>query len=214
MADFYVGNTGGGDFEPIPAGVYPAWCYGLVDMGTQAETYQGKTSHRQKVRLLFELPLEKDKNGKVRTIGATVTANLVGDSNKLKKWLQSWRGKPFTKEESDRFKLSAVVGKGCQLVVINKPKGSDPSKVSDYIDNIMPVGKDPATGKPADYLKCSQPNIVFTIEGWDQQVYLSLPQWLQNKIAESPEGKAKMGGKPAPATGQQQPEPQDDSIPF
>jgi hypothetical protein len=81
--------------------------------------------------------------------------------------------------------------------------------VSDYIDNILPMPKG------VQLPQCSRPKLLFTIDGWDQQVYQSLPQWIQTKIATSPEGKAKISGQPAPTAGQAGSVQQhDDDIPF
>lgn len=204
MSAFYV-SSNSKDFEPCPAGAHPAWCYGLIDLGTQTEQYQGKTTSARKVVLLFEVPLEKDKEGNPFTVRAKVTASLSDRAN-LRKWLQSWRGRPFTEEELKKFELSAVVGKGCQLIVIHKPKAGEPNKVSDFIDNILPFPKN--TQLPP----CSKAKVVFSIDDWDQKVFDSLSKSQQEKIASSPEGKAKLSGK----TAQPPAAPQDDdsSIPF
>lgn len=203
MAQFFVGNNGK-DFKPCPAGVHLAWCYGLIDLGTQHDPKFNK--HQRKVVLLFEVPGELDEEGKPVSVRAKVTAS-TGDRSNLRKWLENWRGKPFTPEQIQKFELSAVVGKGCNLVVVNKPRTDQPGKMSDFVDNILPFPKG-ATLAP-----CSRPNIIFSIDDWDDAVYKSLGQKMQEQIAASPEGKAKLSGQPAPTAAPAAAQ-DDSSIPF
>ena len=52
-------NSGGGNFEPPPAGTHRAICYRVIDLGTQQSEYQGQTKHQRKIMLSWELVDER-----------------------------------------------------------------------------------------------------------------------------------------------------------
>ena len=45
-----VSDTGGGSYDPVPAGVHKAICYALYDLGTQAFEWQGQKKKQEKKR--------------------------------------------------------------------------------------------------------------------------------------------------------------------
>jgi len=55
-------NNGGG--QTVPAGTHVARCYQIIHIGTIVDTYQGEEKLVNKVRLVFELPLETADFGK------------------------------------------------------------------------------------------------------------------------------------------------------
>ena len=44
----------GGQFEIPPAGNHPAVLVGIIDLGTRPSTFQGKTTDRREVYLVWE----------------------------------------------------------------------------------------------------------------------------------------------------------------
>jgi hypothetical protein len=43
--------------KPIPpAGLHPAICYAIIDMGTHQENFKGNVSNKPKVKFCFEFP--------------------------------------------------------------------------------------------------------------------------------------------------------------
>lgn len=210
------------EYPLCPVGTYEAWCYGLVDLGTQHNPKFNKSY--PKVRLLFELPHMKNEKGEPLSMGRTYTGGLAGmtDRSDLRKHLQSWKGEPLTPDEIKGFDLMRLIGKACVLVIEHYQRSDGSGKMADGIQTILPaakdpeaLAKDPRTKKVKAMPPCSRQHLVFTIANWNQQVYDSLPKSMKEAIAASPEGKAKLSGQPAPQQGQGGGNSQEDEqIPF
>jgi len=134
---------GGGDFTPVPAGVHMGVCYTVLDLGTHDNTYQGDTKRRHEVYVGWQIPaltveIEKDGQKVVvpQTIGKFYTMSLFKQAT-LRKHLDAWRGKPFTKEELDGFELFNIGGVGCQMVVTNEQKADGSVKAK--VEAVMPL---------------------------------------------------------------------------
>lgn len=143
----YASDTGGSDdFKIVPAGMHPAVCDMMVDLGLQeqkSQLYGDSIKHQVYIR--FQVPgerLEYEKDGvKVEgpmTIGCYYTLSLH-EKAALRKALQGWRGREFTAEEADKFDITVVLGKPCTLNVIHKT-GND-GKVRAKVDSIGPSMK-------------------------------------------------------------------------
>jgi len=186
----------GGDYTPAPAGTHLAICYGVIDLGTQEEVFEGKQKKSEKVRIVWELPNETTADGKPMSIGTFYTVSLH-EKAKLRKHLEAWRGKPFTEEELKGFKLTNIIGKACMLVVVHKPRANGDG----VSDSVMSVSI-PMKGLPVPAM--TNKPLIFDIENFDKVVYDSLPDFLKKMVALSPEGAAKLGYRP-PVGGQNQP---------
>ena len=130
----------GSKFEPLEAGAEIAICIGMIDLGTTENTYNGKTSDKHQVLLIWEVPgqtemrkiKDSDEEKEVtRTISKFYTMSLNEKAN-LRKDLESWRGKAFTAEELEGFEGKNLLEKGCMISIICEPntKGDMKSKVS------------------------------------------------------------------------------------
>jgi hypothetical protein len=199
--------------ENPPVGSHLARCIGLIDVGTQHhQGFQGGAPWNSRdVQIVFELcgvPMaglyRPELKGKMFRVQATVKQSLH-PSAKLRRWLVSWRGKDFTKEELEAFDPRKIVGRGCRLTLVER---------NDYvnIDGIAPC-------EPEKPPKPTYPLIVFSLEPdeFDQKIYAQLPPRLREKIAQSPEFKALVGGgdgEPDPAEEYAGPAEESDSIPF
>ena len=157
----YASDTGGSDdFKIVSAGMHPAVCDMMVDLGLQeqkSQLYGDSVKHQVYIR--WQVPgerLEYEKDGvKVEgpmTIGSYYTLSLH-EKAALRKALQGWRGKEFSKDEAEKFDIAAVLGKPCTLNVIHKT-GND-GKVRAKVDSIGPTmkGMTPAAveGEPILY---------------------------------------------------------------
>lgn len=174
-----------------PAGTHVATCFGMLDLGTQTDFVQGKSVTAHKVWIWWELSNEKDQEGKPIQIGAFFTLSLNERAN-LRKMLDSWRGRPFTSEELKGFDVSKIVGAACMLSVIHEQKQNG---IRDKIASVaaMPRGM---TAPPL-----INPKTILNLDSFSQQVYDTLPKFLKDMIAKSPEGQ-KWGLRPT----QQQPQ--------
>ena len=123
----------GTTFKLVPAGQYNAVCVDVVDLGIVKTQWQGKEKTVHKCRIVFELDAVDRDTGKRLTLGAYFTASLSEKAN-LRKFLEGWRGRPFTAEELKGFDTESLIGIGALLQVIHTPKGD---KTYDNINSIM-----------------------------------------------------------------------------
>lgn len=184
---------GGGEFELVPAGVYLARCYRMIDLGTQTNIsakYGTKTV--REVMLYWELlqddagePVFMEDGERVFSISKKYTLSMNKKAN-LRKDLDSWRGKPFTDAEADDFDITKLLDKFCMIQVVHNTSGD---KTYANVGTIMTTKKT-AEGK----------NEVgaFSIDDPDMEFFGTLPQWLQDKIKESAEWED--DGEEQPAT--------------
>lgn len=132
----------GKSIDPVKQGMHQAICYGVYDLGTQFNEVFGNSSHQ--VILQFELPHERieiekdgDKQDFPRAISLMCRLSLHEKSN-LRKHLETWRGKTFTKEELKGFNLEKLLGVNCILQVLHKTKND---RTYANISAIMPLTK-------------------------------------------------------------------------
>lgn len=122
------------EYKVLSAGPHNAVCQLMADLGMQETPYGDK----HKVYLRFEVPGERiqyERDGVdydvPMSIGATFTLSLNERAN-LRKFLEAWRGKSFTKEELEGFELTNLLGKPAMLIVTNKVDKE--GKTRAYID--------------------------------------------------------------------------------
>jgi hypothetical protein len=129
MGTFVSGKS---DFVQAPEGVHNAVCVDVVDLGMVSTSFGPK----HQIRIVWELetlmPPDKRNPQVQRPFMASkwYTASIGSKAN-LRKDLQSWRGKPFTEEELDKFDVDNVLQKPCRLVIqeYDKQDGSKGTKV-------------------------------------------------------------------------------------
>lgn len=181
-------ESSGKDFDPVPAGMHQAVCYGIVDLGTQQPMNpQHKPAH--KVVFLWEIPSERveftrdDKKYNLpRGISRMITLSLSAKSN-LRPMLESWRGRPFTPAELEGFDLKTVLGANCLLNVIHAPgQGANAGKTYANVSSVNPLAK----GMPR--LTPENPTLFFSIpDSGPFRVPDNIPDWLKAKILQSDE---------------------------
>jgi hypothetical protein len=128
----------------------------------------------------WELPdetIEIDGEQKPRAISKEYTLSL-GEKANLRKELEAWRGKAFSKEELDGFDLKNVLGKPCQIQIIHKTAASGNIRA-----NISAI-----IGVPKGY---KAPEVVNNMVYFDMtdsiafEIFDTLPEWIRAKIAGS-----------------------------
>lgn len=155
-----------------------ARCCRVIDLGLQVSTGQfaGKITHR--VHIAWELPTElhvfsPDKGEEPHMISKEFTLSLH-EKGVLRPFLQSWRGKPFTDEELEKFDVSKLLGAACVLnIVHNESNGNTYANIA----SIAPLMKGMVC--PPAIL----PQVKYDSDNGRDEVFRSLPEWLQNKIA-------------------------------
>lgn len=180
-----VRDNGSGDFELAPEGTHLARCWRVVDLGTQYSERWGKS--KPQVLINWELSDEHMSDGRPFNVGKKYTASLSEKSN-LRKDLEAWRGRKFTDEELEGFDISKLLGACCYLgVTHNETNGKTYANVS----SVMALPKGASKPDP------SNEPVLFDIDNWDEAVFQSLSEGLQNLIRQSEEYKAKTGQGPA-----------------
>lgn len=175
-----------GEFELVPAGVYLARCFKMIDLGTQKTEFKGVAKDVRKILLYWELLRDDDGEAifmadgeRVFTINKEYTWSMDPKAN-LRKDLDSWRGTPFTDAEADGFEITKLLGVFCKLQVIHK-KSKDGQKTYANVGSLM-TSKITDGGGANDLTSFSitEPNMV---------VFENLPDWLKDKIRAAAEWK-------------------------
>jgi len=172
-----ISESGGGNFETIPVGRYKASCYRIVDVGTHNETYEGETKKRHSVFLYWELD-EKMSDGKPFSIMKQYTLSL-NEKSALYIHLCTWRNKKFTEDELKGFDLTNILGCTCELEV-EYTSGGNPKVTAVY----HPEGG-------VQKIATANSQLAFDVDEYAADnkqmcdVFVELPEWVQNKIDES-----------------------------
>jgi hypothetical protein len=178
-------SSNGKTFAPVEAGNFVARCYSMVHIGTIPEEYKGEKKETNKVRLTFELPTEtkvfREENGEQPYVISKEFTLSLHEKASLRKFLESWRGKGFTKQEASHFDVSKLLGKPCMLNIIHKTK-LDGSIRAD-ISSVSPIPKG-LTCPPAVL-----PILIFSVNQFDPEIFETLPEFLRDKIRSSREYK-------------------------
>jgi len=190
--------------EPIPAGAYAARCYSIVDLGTREEVIQGNAKVIHKIRITFELPTERrvfsEEKGEQPCVISKEFNLVLSEKSTLRAFLRSWRGKDFTEAEAAAFDVAKLIGAPCLLNIIHVAGKANPSRMYDEISSVSPLPKGMVCPPQEN------PSFEFSFDGYSQEVFDSLPNFLKEKVAGSYEfrdllskGLAVMSAAPAPA---------------
>ena len=123
----------GQEFQPAPPGLHQAVCCDAVDTGWQ-ETPWGK---KHKIKLVWQIASRNEKGERFQ-VRATYTASLH-EKARLRHDLESWRGRPFTKEELAEFDVEKLIGANCQLQLTHRVSSNDRTYAN--VQAIVPLAK-------------------------------------------------------------------------
>ena len=174
-------NNGGGG-QTVPAGTHVARCYQIIHIGTILDTYQGEEKLVNKVRLVFELPLELADFGKGEqpfSIGRDFTLSMHEKSG-LRAFVQGWLGKAFTDAEASKFDIATLLGKEGMVNVMHRTANTGRTYAD--IKGASPLVK----GMTCPPLVNSAFLLDYDSEDFDLR-FKMLPEWLQNKVSSSAE---------------------------
>jgi len=184
---FIISAQSNQDFKILEEGTFPARCFQVIDLGTHHGEYQGTPWTRRKVRIAFEFPTElaifsPEKGEQPFMLSRQFTYSLH-ENGQFRPFLESWRGKKFTDEELAGFDISKLLG-ATALIQVSHEVGKD-GKNRANIQSIMNLPKSMTCPDSIN------PGVLFSPLAWDDEVFATLPKWVQSKIAESDEGIAK-----------------------
>ena len=174
-------NNGSGG-QTVPAGTHVARCYQIIHIGTILDTYQGEEKLVNKVRLVFELPLETADFGKGEqpfSIGRDFTLSMHEKSG-LRAFVQGWLGKAFTDAEANKFDIATLLGKEGMVNVMHR--NANTGRTYADIKGASPLVK----GMTCPPLVNSAFLLDYDSEDFDLR-FKMLPEWLQNKVSSSAE---------------------------
>ncbi len=176
-------KTADKDFEPIAEGAYPARIYQMIHIGTIAG-FQG--AMQNKVRITFEFPTElkvfKEENGEQPQVLSQDYTLSFHEKATLTKVINACDPKALKVGEDgliDEYDVENLLGKSCLVTVVHKV-GKE-GKVFANVGNctVMPKGMTcpEAINEPK----------VLNYDNFDEEIFASLPQFIQDKIKSSSE---------------------------
>lgn len=209
--------TGANSFERelLPAGNYVARCYQVIQIGKITEQTNFGLKTNQKVRIGWELPLErkvfKPENGEQCYVKSREYNMVLGEKSNLEKLLTGWRGKAFTEEERKGFDISKLIGKPCLLNIVHETATN--GNTYEKIVSATPLPKGMTCPE------AENPPLLFTYQDWDEMKFELLPDFIKDRMKASDEYKALTGDKTETpvsiATDEKSFMPDDDdSLPF
>ena len=176
-----------GDFTPCVAGNHVGTCYSVIDLGLQhnpawigSDGTHMPESDKHQILITWEIPaemVETDEGEKPSVISNFYTASFHEKANLLKH-LEAWRGRAFTQDELAGFNIGKVLGKACMINVVHTDKGKA------RISGIAALPKGFAVPPQIN------DSIMFDLSDYDQAVFDSISEGIQNIIKRSPEWKA------------------------
>ena len=129
----------GGDsktYTPAPQGVHQGVCVDVIDKGMQPNPFKPGTL-QHKLDLAWQIEETRD-DGKRFTLFKRYTASLHEKAS-LRKDLESWRGRAFTREEEMGFDVETIIGANCLINVQHKT--NDAGKTYANVVAVMPLAK-------------------------------------------------------------------------
>lgn len=102
------------EYETAPQGLHNAVCVDVVDLGI-VDTPFGPTDQ---IKIVWQLE-EENKKGFRFLVSKRYNPSKSPKSN-LRKMLEAWRLKPFTKEEMNEFDIEKLIGVNCQITIGHK----------------------------------------------------------------------------------------------
>lgn len=101
-------------FTPAPEGLHQAVCVDVHDIGLQKTPW----GEKHKVLLVWQIDALNEQTGKRFDVRAYYTNSLSEKAN-LRRDLECWRARKFTKDELDGFDLEKLLGANCQLQIVH-----------------------------------------------------------------------------------------------
>lgn len=215
MSFMVQSNKSDSKFKLVPVGNHLGRCYRIIDLGTQTSVIKGETSIQKEIEISWEVHGNDDNGNPLTTSDGRPLvidrrfSRTWYENSALRKMLQSWRNKPWTNKEAEGFDLKNILGHWAMVAVVHRVSGNN-GKTYANVNDLTPVpNMIRQAGLPSGFNETK----IFDLSNPDWELYESLPEWKQKKIAMSPEyQEARSGKKPqTPSSGF---EDMDDDIPF
>ncbi len=175
-------------YKIAPIGTHIARCYQFIHIGTIEEEYMGEKRDVNKIRLTFELPLEKQifkegEEAKPVVISQDYTFSMAPKAN-LRKLVEGIIGTTLADHEADSFDVDSIIGMPCLLNIIHKT--SKAGKERAEIANASPLMKGMTAPEQINTSK------ILNYEKFDMDFFNTLPAFLREKMTSSEEFESMM----------------------
>lgn len=179
-------------YKQASVGTHTGVCFLIADIGTQEETYEGLITQKRKLYFGWELPEELTDDGKPIIVYKDYLLSFNEKSNLLKVY-KSW-----TKEQNpQKFNLDQFLGMGCNLTIAHTSGG-----------NAKVTGVSALKASEKVPFLVNEP-VLYDLAAPSNDALSRLPNFIKEKITNSPEFKVLVLGGSAPSDA-----PLDDEIPF
>lgn len=99
MSDTITARGSESKFKPHPEGQFVAQCVDTIDLGEKVQDFPGTPSYlAQTCAIVFRSGERNEETGEYIDIAREFTVSM-GDKANLRKFLEQWRGKPYTADE-------------------------------------------------------------------------------------------------------------------
>lgn len=140
--------TEGKKFKPAPAGLQPSVCVDIVDLGEEPNSFKaGALQH--KIRVVWQIDTVDPETAKPFIVSRKYTISL-SEKATLRKDLESWRGREFSRDELQGFDLEKLIGVCCQLMIVHAEKDGT---TYGNVQTIVPLSKGMERILPRDYVR-------------------------------------------------------------
>lgn len=124
MSDTILARGSDSKFKPHPTGQYVAQCVDTIDLGEKVQDFPGSTPYvAQACALVFRTGERNDETGDYIDIAKEYTVSM-GEKANLRKDLQQWRGREYTKEQVEEgVPLDKLTGNHALITVSHRTSG-------------------------------------------------------------------------------------------
>jgi hypothetical protein len=134
------------EFVPAPEGLHGAVCVDVIDLGI----IEGPYGKKAMVTLRWQIEEDNPETKKPFVVQRRYGLSLNGKAT-LRKDLETWRGKKFTKDELTGFDLEKLLAANCQLQVVHNV--SDDGAVYANVAAVVPAAKGAPKLVARDYIR-------------------------------------------------------------
>lgn len=158
-------------------GMVNAKCYAVIDLGSQENEWKWVKKLQRQIQVSFETDQMwefGDKGTFPLSVHKTYSF-FITDSSNLTKDLTSWLDN-FVNTKEQPFNVFDLVGKSAELMVLHHT--SKAGKLSAKIMAIKPWKKE---------WELINPEVMLSLDSFNEDEFLKLPEWLREKIQKTQE---------------------------
>ena len=122
MSDPIMARGSESKFKAHEEGQYVGQCVDTIDLGEHVHSFAGDTSYlEQRCAIVFRTGVRNEETGDYIDVNKEFTVSMSEKAN-LRKFLEQWRGKPYTAEQVKAgVPLDKLTGNHALLSVAQKP---------------------------------------------------------------------------------------------